>query len=146
MKPVMGLVLMMFLQTAPLPPQVDIVQPKDPAITLLPGGSSPSGLPVASPYAVTLRNNSTHDITGLVVEWLAGGPPTTLLLDGDSLKRPVVPAKGMFTLMPPHDIKPRMVKNLKPLKECGGRSHDFPAQLFLKPQEQVQSRLDDPVW
>jgi hypothetical protein len=106
MNPVIGLVLMMFLQAAPPPPQVDIVQPKDPAITILPGGASPSGLPVASPYALTLRNNSRHDITGLVVEWLAGGPPTTLLLDSDTLKRPVVPAKGMFTLMPPHDIKP----------------------------------------
>jgi Family of unknown function (DUF6174) len=106
MKSTIALVVMMLLQAAPTPPHVDIIQAKDPAISLLPGGSSPSGLPAASPYAVTLRNNSTHDITGLVVEWLAGGPPTTLLLDGGSLKRPVVPAKGMFTLMPPHDIKP----------------------------------------
>jgi len=103
MKVMIGL-LLMILQAAPTPPQVDIVPPKDPAISLLPGGSSPSGLPAASPYAVTLRNNSTHDITGLVVEWFAGGPPTTLLLDSDTLKRPVVPAKGRFTLMPPHDL------------------------------------------
>jgi hypothetical protein len=31
-----------------------------------------------APYTIVLTNNSTHDITGLAVEWVAGGPPQTL--------------------------------------------------------------------
>jgi hypothetical protein len=40
---------------------------------------------------------------------------------------------------------PRVVKNLKHVEKVWGSDLMISPQLFLKPQEQVQSRLDDPV-
>src|SRR5437870_1278917 len=57
-----------------------------------------------APYTIVLTNNTDHAITGLVVEWAAGGPPQVLLLGHYGFKEAVVPAKGMMVLAPPNDI------------------------------------------
>src|SRR5262249_23546860 len=74
--------------------QVDVVAPADSRITI----------ERSAPYTIVLTNNTTHDITGLAVEWAAGGPPQTLLLGHYGFKEAVVPAKGMVVLAPPKDI------------------------------------------
>src|SRR5947209_6153236 len=78
------MILAVLLQTT----QVDLA-PTDPAITVTRSDST---------YSVAVTNNTTNDIAGLAVAWLAGGPPRTLILDS---KQPVVPAKGTVVLTPP---------------------------------------------
>ena len=80
MQPITYLILAaLFGVQAPL---VDIIAPADPVITIQrigAGSFSPQTLALI-PYTIVLTNNSTHDITGLAVEWAAGGPPQVLLL------------------------------------------------------------------
>src|SRR5438552_13508740 len=57
-----------------------------------------------APYTIVLTNNTDHAITGLVVEWAAGGPPQVLLFGHYGFKEAVVSAKGMIVLAPPNDI------------------------------------------
>src|SRR5437899_6272559 len=74
--------------------QVDVVAPADSRITVQ----------RIAPYSIVLTNNTTHDITGLAVEWAAGGLPQTLLLGHYGFKQPVVRVKDMILLRPPNDI------------------------------------------
>ena len=92
MKAIAYLVLAVLLQTTV---QVDIAPLADSRITIE---------RTTAPYTILLTNNTTHDITGLVVEWAAGGPPQILLLGHYGFKEAVAPAKGMIVLRPPNDI------------------------------------------
>ena len=89
---------------------VDVVAPTDPSITLQRIGTTQGNVSdvraALLPYTIMLTNNTAHAITGLVVEWAAGGPPQTLLLGHYGFKDAVVPAKGMVVLAPPADINP----------------------------------------
>jgi hypothetical protein len=89
-------------------PQVDIVGPVDPAITVqrIGGGSFSERTLALIPYTLVLTNNTTHDITGFAVVWEpVGGPPQTLVSDSYTSKQPVVAAKGRVVLTPPGNIE-----------------------------------------
>jgi hypothetical protein len=70
MKPIIGMLLLItglaYGQRVPViePPnvQVDIVAPVDTRITVQ----------RIAPYSIVLTNNTTHNITGLALEWAAG--------------------------------------------------------------------------
>ncbi len=94
MKVMIGLLLAAVAQSSQTNVQVDIVAPADTRITIQ----------RIAPYSIVLTNNTTHDITGLTVEWAAGGPPQVLLLGHYGFKQPVVPTKGMIVLRPPNEI------------------------------------------
>ena len=85
MKTVRYLVLVLAAGLPQTSVQVDVMPPADSRITV----------ERIAPYTIVLTNNTTHAITGLAVEWVAGGPPQTLLLGHYGFKQPIVPAKGM---------------------------------------------------
>src|SRR5262245_60275045 len=95
MKAVAYLVLVLAAGLPQTNVQVDVVAPADTRVTIE---------RTTAPYTIVLTNNTTHDITGLVVEWAAGGPPQTLLLGHYGFKQPVVRVKGLIVLRPPNDI------------------------------------------
>ena len=94
MKTVAYLVLLLAAGLPQTSVQVDVIPPADSRITV----------ERIAPYTIVLTNNTTHAITGLAVEWVAGGPPQTLLLGHYGFKQPIVPAKGMVVLAPPNNV------------------------------------------
>jgi hypothetical protein len=79
--------------------QVDVIPPVMPPVD-----NKISIERTTAPYTIVLTNNTDHAITGLVVEWAAGGSPQVLLLGHYGFKEAVVPAKGMMVLAPPNQI------------------------------------------
>ncbi len=65
MKTVAYLVLLLAAGLPQTSVQVDVIPPADSRITV----------ERIAPYTIVLTNNTTHAITGLAVEWVAGGPP-----------------------------------------------------------------------
>ena len=88
-------------------PQVDIVAPADPAITVHRIGTAPGNLsevrPALLPYRIMMTNNTDRDIVGLAVTWTPEGcQPYGMQSEsfGSTTKSPVVPARGQAILRP----------------------------------------------
>jgi hypothetical protein len=89
------MILAFLLQASP---QIDIVAPADPAITV----NRPTG-PAYIPYMVVLTNNADRDIVAVAVMWTPeGGQPYGVQSEsfGSTTKTPVVPARGQAILTP----------------------------------------------
>lgn len=88
-------------------PQVDIVAPADPDISVQRIGTAPGNLSEVRasllPYRIMLTNNTDRDIVGLAVTWTPeGGQPFGMQSEsfGSTTKSPIVPARGQAILTP----------------------------------------------
>jgi hypothetical protein len=103
MQPITYFILLLGLQT----PQVDIVAPVDPSITVQRLGTAPGNLSdlraALLPYRIVLTNNTDRDIVGIAVTWTPeGGQPYSVQSEsfGTATKTSVVPARGQAILTP----------------------------------------------
>src|SRR5712692_9034374 len=88
-------------------PEVNIIAPVDPSITVQRIGTAPGNLSQVRaallPYRIMLTNNTDRDIVGLAVTWTPeGGQPYGVQSEsfGSTTETPVVPARGHATLTP----------------------------------------------